>query len=105
MPNPDFFKDISPEQQDRMLKGRNPYEMLNGEEQRREYGSDVCPISRTTYWRGRRAGIFPPGVPMPGGPRSPLHVCLAVKWRLLRQSDPEKTLEAAKRDSAFEPTE
>ena len=96
MPNPDFFKDISPEQQDRMLNGRNPYAMLSGEEQRREFGSEKQPISRTTHWRGIRAGIFPRGVPMPGGPRSPLHECLAAKSRLLRESGSEKILEAAK---------
>ena len=96
MPNPDFFKDTSPEQQERMLKGRNPYAMLNGEEQRREYGSDECPISRTTHWRGRRAGIFPRGVPMPGGDRLALHECLAAKLGLLRGNGFRKNLEAAK---------
>ena len=95
MSNPDFFKDISPEQQERMLKGRNPYAMLNGEEQRREYGSDEHPISRTTHWRGMRAGVFPRGLPMPGGPRLPIYECLAAKFRLLRENGSEKTLEAA----------
>lgn len=96
MPNPDFFKDTSPEQQERMLHGRNPYAMLSGEEQRREFGSEKQPISRTTHWRGIRAGIFPRGVPMPGGPRSPLHECLAVKLGLLRGDGSKKNLEAAK---------